>query len=230
MTRNYKEYYQELFTQEEKAKAFDKIAEKYYMCNFGSASKSDIDLMIVFSNPYGHKPQSFLNRLKSFADRYYSHSVVYQSSPIVLELNHIRFELIPATIIYGRYYIPSGPSDWMHTDPDGIADKLTSCNVKNNYIIKPVIRLIKHWNIQKNYRDVTSFALEQKLAEDLEFSYSLCDSYVDYVKRALLAIKYYTNTTRVTTAIEHIDTAIKYEENNLKYSSIIEIAKVFPEV
>ena len=28
-------------------------------------SESDVDLMIVFPNPYGHKPQSFLNRLKN---------------------------------------------------------------------------------------------------------------------------------------------------------------------
>lgn len=69
-------------------------------------SKSDIDLMIVFSNPYGYKPQSFLNRLKNFAERYYPCSIVYQSSPtIVLELNHIRFELIPAINSYGCYYI-----------------------------------------------------------------------------------------------------------------------------
>lgn len=29
---------------------------------------SDIDLMIVFNNPNDYKPQSFLNRLKSFAE------------------------------------------------------------------------------------------------------------------------------------------------------------------
>ena len=33
--------------------------------------KSDVDLMIVFSNPHNYKPQSFLNRLKGFAEYYY---------------------------------------------------------------------------------------------------------------------------------------------------------------
>lgn len=27
--------------------------------------KSDVDIMIVFNNPYGYKPQTFLNKLKS---------------------------------------------------------------------------------------------------------------------------------------------------------------------
>ena len=39
--------YKELFpTDAEKAKAFDKIAEKYYFSNFGSTSKADLDLLL----------------------------------------------------------------------------------------------------------------------------------------------------------------------------------------
>lgn len=39
--------YQALFfTDEEKARAFDKIAEKYYCMNFGSTSKSDLDVLM----------------------------------------------------------------------------------------------------------------------------------------------------------------------------------------
>lgn len=41
--------------------------------------KSDIDVMIVFSNPNDYKPQSFLNRLKGFAEYYYATSEIYQS-------------------------------------------------------------------------------------------------------------------------------------------------------
>ena len=63
---------------------------------------SDIDLMVVFENLDNYKPQSFLNRLKSFAETKYKTSEIYQSSPtVVLELNHIKFELVPAYISYG---------------------------------------------------------------------------------------------------------------------------------
>ena len=59
--------------------------------------ESDVDLMVVFRNPDGYQPQAFLNRLRDFSENYYSQSEIYQSSPtIVLELNHIMFELTPA--------------------------------------------------------------------------------------------------------------------------------------
>ena len=69
---------------------------------------SDIDLMVVFNNSEGYKPQAFLNRLKNFAETYYSRSEIYQSNPtVVLELSHIKFELTPAYLEYGsHYYIP----------------------------------------------------------------------------------------------------------------------------
>ena len=54
-------------------------------------ASSDIDIMVMFLNPNGYKPQTFLNRLKNFAEHYYSTSEIYQSNPtVVLELNHMR--------------------------------------------------------------------------------------------------------------------------------------------
>ena len=192
---------------------------------------SDIDLMVVFKNSNNYKPQSFLNRLKNFAETKYSRSEVYQSSPtIVLELNHIKFELTPAYVSYGLYYIPNGPSDWMYTDPDGFYDKLTQCNVNNAYKIKPVVRLLKHWNIQKNYRDIASFELEKKIAENMMYSYISCTSYTEYLKKALETIKYSTSITRVNSAIDCINNALDYENDNMPYTALSEIKKAFPEI
>ena len=194
-------------------------------------SQSDVDLMVVFSNPNGYKPQSFLKRLKSFSEYYYSRSEIYQSSPtIVLELNHIKFELTPAYVDYGNYYIPNGSSEWIYTDPDGFYDTLTRCNVNNAYKIKPVVRLIKHWNIQKNNRDLASYYLEKRIAEDMMYSYSTCTSYTEYVKKALQVLKYSTDCNRIDTAISHIDKALEYEADNMPCTALIEIKKAFPEV
>lgn len=187
--------------------------------------------MVVFKNSYGYKPQTFLNKLKAFAEKYYSSSEIYQSSPtIVLELNHIKFELTPAYKLYSSYYIPDGSSDWMYTDPDGFYNTLTQCNVNNSSKIKPVVRLLKHWNIQKNYRDMASFSLEKKIAEDMTYAYFSCTSYTDYLKKALGIIKYSTNSSRVETAIGHINKALDYESQGMPYSGLSEIKKAFPEV
>ena len=193
--------------------------------------KSDVDIMIVFNNPYGYKPQTFLNKLKSFAEKYYSSSEIYQSSPtVVLELHHIKFELTPAYVEYGMYYIPNFPSDCMYTDPYGFYSTLTECNVNNASKIKPVVRLLKHWNIQKNYRNMASFSLEKKIAEEMMYAYFGCTTYTDYLKKALNTIKYSTNYSRVDTAIGHIDAALNYEKQGLPYSALLEIKKAFPEV
>ena len=194
-------------------------------------SNSDVDLMVVFSNPNGYQPQSFLNRLKGFAEHYYNRSEIYQSSPtIVLELNHIKFELVPAYVSYGMYYIPKDSANWQYTNPDGFHSDLQECNKNNGYKIKPVIRLIKHWNIEKNYRDMASFALEQKIAEELKYSYISCTSYTDYLKKAFTAIKYSTNYSRVDTAIGHIDKALELEADSMPYTALEEIKKAFPGV
>ncbi len=197
-----------------------------------SDDESDVDLMVVFKNPDGNKPQSFLNRLKSFAEYYYSTSEIHQSSPtIVLELNHIKFELTPAYVSYGTYYIPNGPSNWKSTDPDKLRDNVNESNRNNNYKLKPVLRLLKHWNVNKNYGVMASYAIEDTVATSLKYAYYSCTSYTDYLKRAFESIRYMgTSSDRVKSAMDRIDSALNYEANGYNYLALDEIKKVFPEV
>lgn len=132
-------------------------------------SNSDIDYMIVFSNPNNYKPQTLLNHLRKFAEKYYSTSEIFQSHPtLVLNLNHIKFELVPsynAGYIFKDYKIPAPSSnyeDWISTDPNSFNDSLVRKNVANNSKIKPVIRLIKYWNTL-NGHIYSSFQLEKHL-------------------------------------------------------------------
>lgn len=113
---------------------------------------SDIDYMVVFSES-GYAPQTYLDRLKAFVNKYYSSSEIYQSSPtIVLELNHIKFELVPALAYWlGGYNIPNGSGGWMQTDPNDFNSKLTAKNQAEQNLIKPTIRLAKFWNAENGY-------------------------------------------------------------------------------
>jgi len=137
---------------------------------------SDIDYLIIFNTSGGttNKPQTYLNQIKQFAEKYYSSSEIRQSHPtVVLELNHIKFDLVPATYSPGYpwatlpYQIPSPASDWndwMPTDPSGFNQKLTSANVAHSYEIKPLVRLIKYWNAL-NGKCFTSFSLENYIVD-----------------------------------------------------------------
>ena len=198
-------------------------------------SESDIDYMVVFYNYDGCKPQAYLNRLKKFVEYYYSTSEIHQSYPtIVLKLNHIKFELVPAYNEYGIYRIPDGKDNWMNTDPNDINKQLTEVNQINSYKIKPVIRLIKYWNIDTCDRNFISYILEKNLINDLRYSYFTCTSYTDYLKKALESLKNKTSKdtikTKIDNSIKKIDKALEYENNEMPYSALSEIKKVFPEV
>lgn len=198
-------------------------------------SNSDIDYMIVFDNYNNYQPQTFLNQLKRFAEKYYQTSEIHQSFPtIVLELNHIKFELVPAYKSGIGYYIPNKTGGWMYTNPNDINSNLTKANTNNGSKIKPVIRLLKHWNISKTYRHYESYGLEKKLISALEYSYFSCTSYSDYVLAAFNELKneatYETTIyNKINKAIEDIKEAI---DDEIKYPSLAEgeIKRVFPEV
>lgn len=130
-------------------------------------TQSDVDFMVIFSDG-DLQPQTYLDRLRRFAERYYGRSEIAQSHPTVaLELNHIRFELVPAIQNWwGSIQIPaktSGYQSWQDTDPKGFNDQLTHANQANGNLIKPLCRLIKYWNATARY-PFESYGLEQHVA------------------------------------------------------------------
>ena len=198
-------------------------------------SNSDIDYMVVFDTSDGQKkPQTYLDRLRRFAEAKYSTSEISQSSPtIVLSLNHIRFELVPAIYNYG-YQIPSPASswsDWMSTDPSGTNDALQSKNKSENYQIKPLIRLLKYWNTRKGH-PFTSFSLEQYVVDNFFYS---CNTLRDYFYQLWSGFNYDYNTAQyikdmVDSAKEHARKAKEYEDDDMPISAESEIKKIVPSI
>lgn len=147
----------------------------------GADEKSDIDYMIVFNTSSETlKPQSYLDRLRKFADKYYYSSEIHQSNPtVVLELNHIKFDLVPAIYQYYQYQIPSPASswtDWITTDPNGFSQRLTEANIRYNSQIKPLVRLVKYWNAL-NGRLYTSYSLENYIVNQSFWGNTLLKDY-----------------------------------------------------
>ena len=131
---------------------------------------SDIDYLVVFADG-GFSPQTYLDRLRRFVEANYVRSEIHQSIPTIqLELNHIRFELVPATRNWwGSIQIPAKSSDfanWQNTDPDCFNRELTRKNISYGNKIKPLIRIVKCWNTTANY-PFESFDLEKKIVEHI---------------------------------------------------------------
>jgi len=125
---------------------------------------SDIDYMIVFTDSDA-KPQAYLDRLRRFVEARYPRSDIAQSTPtIVLSLNHIKFELVPAIEgLWGGLKIPlrsSGYQTWQDTEPNAFNERLTEKNKNNGNLIKPLARTLKYWNALNKY-PFESYQLEQ---------------------------------------------------------------------
>ncbi|WP_411685014.1 SMODS domain-containing nucleotidyltransferase [Aeromonas caviae] len=201
-------------------------------------SGSDVDYMVVFKNPNGYKPQTLLKYLKEFMEKYYSRSEIYQSSPtMVLELNHIKFELVPAVKDgWGNLSIPAPATDfleWTSTDPVGFNSKLTQANVENSYRLKPLVRLLKYWNRNKLKGHYPSFLLEKSIVERYNYFYksSLKEYVYDFIE--VLYADFNDSQTfkdRLEYAKNVVKTCKAYELSAYPGLAETEIKKLFPEL
>lgn len=193
---------------------------------------SDIDFMVVFAEG-GYTPQTYLDRLRRFVEAKYSTSEIRQSSPtIVLELNHIKFELVPALKeTWGSgYQIPKGTTAWQSTNPNDFNSKLVVKHAAEGYHLKPAIRLIKFWNAQAGYV-YDSYGLETWIVEQWFYG---CSSPRDYLfsiidKLSLSPSEAQWRKDRLQRAKDIVSATRKLEADGMPYSAESEIKKLIPE-
>lgn len=196
-------------------------------------SSSDVDIMIVFKD-FGYKPQTYINKLKTFMEVKYSSSEIYQSNPCaILELKHIKFELTPAIWYYGnKYKIPDKANsyqDWLITEPFYL-DELAKTKPHLRY--KHVTRLVKYWNCINN-KYFPSYSLEQKVLQSTLYCYSenLKQSLFQVLKSINCEyntpqyVKDYIDKTKLI-----ISNVENYERQNLQNLAESEIKKLFKEL
>jgi len=197
-------------------------------------SYSDIDYMIVFDDGADKKPQTLMDRLKKFAETYYSSSEIFQSSPtIILALNHIRFELVPA--YRGGWgsdlYIPapnSSYSTWISTDPDRIKSDLLAKNKSSNSHIKEIVRILKYWN-SINGKVYSSYDLESSI---ISLYFFFCYNIKDYFYNAVSRLPTYGLPSYKLDKVVRLKkkvASIKYlEDNGMIERAESELKKHFP--
>lgn len=196
-------------------------------------SHSDVDYMVVFNDPFKVQAQSRLNWLKQFAQEKYSRSEIHQDYPtIALELNHIRFELVPAVEMGGSYnlQIPAPKSSilqWINTNPSELAKQSNDANLRMNFKFKPLVRILKLWNV-KNGRVYSSCKLEQHLAQQVIFGNNL-EEYLYYAVKWLPTYGLTdTDKQRVFNLQKQIEMAKHFHDTGAEDSAEAIIKRVFP--
>lgn len=146
---------------------------------------SDVDVMVVFGkkfegflsfearNNYPKKPQTYLQKLRDFVELRYPNSICKQSSPaVILELNHIKFDLVPAIIDeWNNCRIPNKQNwyqtqvlDWITTNPNDLDGALA-----NNQPLRRLVRVAKIWNAKQGHI-YESYELEKWITQQCDLS------------------------------------------------------------
>jgi hypothetical protein len=190
---------------------------------------SDVDYMIVFRDT-DKSPQTYLDRLRTFAERVFPRSAVRQSHPsVVLELAHINFDLVPAINTWWHgLRIPDKEGSWQHTDPHGFNEKLTLRNAGCGNLLKPAIRIIKRWNAANRYV-FDSYELERRIVSNW---YPGCSSLTDYVftifKDMSVSGGAQRDVQRIARARERVASIRSLEANSQGARAEREISKLVP--
>lgn len=191
--------------------------------------QSDIDYMVVFRDS-DSTPQTYLNRLKTFVENRYGSSEIYQSSPtIVLDLNHIKFDLVPATTNwFGEFRIPNGSSGWMTTNPNDFNTTLETKNKEYKSLIKPTIRLFKYWNATSGF-PFESFMMEKWVCGlSFWFLTNQKDYFFAVIGNLNTSSSYSQRVNNEIARAKNIVAKVKqYEKNEMPVTAESEIKKLF---
>ncbi len=149
---------------------------------------TDVDILIVFKkNEF--QPRTYLNQLRAFGERTYPRSDIFPDHPsIIVELAHLRFDLVPAYVETGFFgdetiYIPGPPSKdlkWIETDPTSFKKQLVEKNNDKNGLTISIIKIMKYWNCINNY-PFSSFFLERVAVKNNVSGKNLKECFYDFI-------------------------------------------------
>ncbi|MDB5501872.1 MAG: nucleotidyltransferase [Tardiphaga sp.] len=191
---------------------------------------SDIDYMIVFEKS-GFTPQTYLDRFKRFVEQKYATSELYQSNPtIVLELNHIKFDLVPALAGFGSTYnIPDGSQSWRSTNPNDFNSSLEQANKNSSFLLKPAIRLAKVWNAENGYV-LDSYSFEKWIKDrTFLFATDLTDFVFSIFSGLSENYEAQWRNDKIKRAKEIVSNVRTYEKQNLPSTAEAEVKKLIKE-
>jgi len=175
--------------------------------------KSDVDYMIVFDYfKYQYKAQTYLDWVKDFVTLKYKTSEIHQDYPtMVLNLNHIKFEISPGIKMWGDslpyYQIPAPKSlvlEWINTNPFVDIERLTQKNSEEYYYIKKLARVLKYINVKLG-RPLKSYRIEEYLITKVFWGDK---TFADYFFHAIKDFPYWEAPTYLQDRIKRFMTDV----------------------
>ncbi|MBI3519045.1 MAG: nucleotidyltransferase domain-containing protein [Bacteroidetes bacterium] len=199
-------------------------------------TNSDVDIMVIFDEKRWES-QTYLNKLKNFAEEHYPKAERYQDHPsIVIEDEKIKFELVPCIykeetfFLEEKYLVPQRQNselEWIKTEPDYLKNKLNEfVNTKPTLI--NLILLFKYWNLCNSYLYKT-FKIESFIINKFDYEEAL-----DYNFFKLIDNLNYSNTDNQNS----LNKVLKKQKdrielllnNDMEEYALLEIQKILPKI
>ncbi len=181
----------------------------------------DVDIFAVlnrkeWSDEYGvlPDPQSVLtkikNKLNSLSD--YKDKVTQDRPCVTVKLSDKNFDVLPSfEESYGGYLIPNYDlASWTYTYPEQLTNNLNECHRNNNYKIKPMVKVVKYWNREKNKKRVPSFQVEETMIT--YFNVNSFANYEEGIRSWFNNAEYYLDKSKFKTANKYDDSISKIKK------------------
>ncbi len=132
------------------------------------AGQKDVDLMAPLDYPtykdrYDHDSRAFLYYVRDqLNERYSATKVSARQVAVTLDFRSITADVVPCFQRAGQgggYFMPDGSGGWIDTNPKYHAHLISTGDAAHNGMLKPLIRLIKAWNLA-NGNHLRSFHVE----------------------------------------------------------------------
>lgn len=148
-------------------------------------SNNDVDMFVVLKgyDTTTIKPHTILEKLKKDLQNKYTTAKIKKNKPcVVLEFQHIIFELTPVIqinntlqLVLGfentlEFYMPdvSSANEWIKTEnPRILEKKLSSANQRLDAQLVPLIKMMKQCKLKNNLQNPKSFEMEQLAIDNL---------------------------------------------------------------
>lgn len=202
------------------------------------ANGSDIDVLIAFDSKKW-VAQTYLTKLKNFAETHYPRSERYQDYPTIsIELNHIKFELVPGyfredSFIYSEaYFIPQKKNssvEWIKTDPDEMKKRIEKFEDENRKQLISLILLFKYWNLNNQS------AYKTYMVEDWVIRHFNPDRAIEHNFFKIIDELNLWNSAKVHNEVNrkvknHRSKVKLLLENDMEDYALLETKKIIPEI
>ncbi|MGI6313128.1 MAG: SMODS domain-containing nucleotidyltransferase [Candidatus Cryptobacteroides sp.] len=149
----------------------------------------DIDIFAVIDksdySDNGNKPnpQSVLTKFRNYLNETtdYKDKVSQDRPCVTITLDKLKIDILPALRETGNLYIPNeNLNGWTFSDPKSHTEKLDQVNDRRNGKVKDVVKAVKSWKKQNDYK-IPSFHIEE-IAMEIFNSFSF-DTFEEGIRK-----------------------------------------------